>query len=83
VATFFASTATERLSLDIFSIIGLAVESAHCHIFIRGRGTANVEAAQTARTAILDDSIRFAIVKEDKADSDDGGTIRRFQSDVV
>jgi hypothetical protein len=83
VAALISSAAGGRISLTIFAIIGLAVESAHCHIFMRGRGASDVEAARTARAAILDDSIRFAIVQEHKGGSDDAGNTGRSQSGVV
>jgi hypothetical protein len=83
VAAFFASIAKGRISLHIFSIVGLAVEWLHCQIFVRGRRTVDTDAAHAQRAEILDDSIRFAIIKEHKGDSDDGGKTGRSQSDVV
>jgi hypothetical protein len=76
VWTFFAGIAGPRITPHIFSIVGLAVELLHCRIFMRGRSASATDAAQTARTAILDDSIRFAIVKEHAEDSDGGRKAR-------
>lgn len=62
---FFAAFLQKRLSLVLLTIIGLLTQIANMTMFMKGQRAAQMEAANIARTAILDGSIQFALVEDD------------------
>jgi hypothetical protein len=67
-AVLFVSAMERRLLLLAFSVVGFGAEGINLVIFIKGHAAAQREAAQIARSAIFDDSIKFAIITDEKAD---------------
>jgi hypothetical protein len=72
-AVLFVSAMQRRLLLLAFSVAGLGADGLNLVVFIKGQAAAQREAAQIARSAIFDDSIKFAIITDEKGDEQHSG----------
>lgn len=63
---FFADLMQKRWSLLLLASIGLLTQICNMTMFMKGQSAAQREAANIARTGILDGSVQFALVEEEQ-----------------
>jgi hypothetical protein len=79
-AIIFIDLVQRRLLLLMLSLIGFGFQAMNLIIFMKAHSATQKEAALIARTGIMDDSIRFAKVKDDQEESGGVGNSGKFDS---
>jgi hypothetical protein len=84
VASMVVFLFTGRPMLLVFSILGFATDALNLWGFLKGSSRAQKESAQIARSAMLDDSVRFAIITDEHQSSEGAKEApKHSDSDIV
>jgi hypothetical protein len=77
----FLSLIQLRLHLLLMSVIGFVVSAAHLWAFMKGHVESQKETAEIARSGLLDGSVQFAIISDERQACEDGRDVPKDKSE--